>query len=99
MTKISRLTLFVFLALFGLLMVFDAWTLLARGYETTVSWTLYVWAQQWPIVPFLAGVLIGHLWFPNRAANKPSTYPPFQSKIPIEKMVDAERKANKAWSE
>lgn len=67
---IDKRTLYVFLVLFGILMAYDAYTLVSRGYETTVSWTLYLWGTQFPIVPFIFGVLIGHLWFPNRAAGK-----------------------------
>ena len=68
--KWDQLTLFVFLGLFGALMVFDLWTLLHRGYETTVSWTLYVWGSEYPIVPFAFGVLCGHLLWPNKAVTK-----------------------------
>jgi hypothetical protein len=69
--KLDKLTMLVFLGLFAALMIFDVWTLLARGYETTVSWTLYVWGTQFPIVPFAFGVLVGHLLWPNRAGATP----------------------------
>lgn len=67
--KPNKLTLTVFLVLFAVLMTFDVWTLVSRGYETTVSWTLYVWGTQFPIVPFAFGVLVGHLLWPNRAGK------------------------------
>jgi hypothetical protein len=31
----------------------------------TVSATLYDWATRWPILPFLLGVIVGHLFFPH----------------------------------
>ena len=55
----------------GLITIYDIWTLAARGYDTTISWSLYTWSQGWPIIPFALGVLAGHLFFPNRAGKEP----------------------------
>ena len=51
----------------ALITLYDVWTLWRRGYNTTVSWNLYIIARRFPIVPFLVGLLVGHLWFPNQA--------------------------------
>jgi hypothetical protein len=60
--------LFSLLAL-GLIVVFDVWTLMKRGYATTISWTLYGMALRFPIIPFALGVVVGHLFWPNRAGQ------------------------------
>lgn len=65
-SKGDMVTLFVFLSLFGILMVYDIWTLTRRGYNTTVSWTIYQLARGWPAVPFAFGFLMGHLFFPQK---------------------------------
>ncbi len=69
MNKLSKLTIFVFCALLFVLLSFDVWTMTVRGYETTVSWTLYMVSKDWPCIPFVFGFLAGHVWMPNRAAR------------------------------
>lgn len=64
----NRLTLAFSLVIIAAIIGFDVWTLLARGYETTISWNLYMLAQKQPIVSFSIGVVSGHLFWPNRAA-------------------------------
>lgn len=68
--KLDRTTIAVFGALLVILFSYDIWTLSMRGYETTISWTLYKWSQGWPIIPFTFGVFAGHLFFPNKAGEK-----------------------------
>lgn len=64
------LALAVFFSLFALLMLFDLWTLVQHGYESTVSATLYDFMKQFPIVGILFGILIGHLAWPNLHATR-----------------------------
>jgi len=59
----------------GLITVYDVYTLAVHGYETTISWVLYDKSHDWPIIPFVFGVLGGHLFFPNRAARKAGEVP------------------------
>lgn len=47
----------------ALLTVYDIWTLLKRGYPTTVSWTLLLISRRYPIIPFAIGVLVGHVFW------------------------------------
>lgn len=64
----KRTLLFIIAALvviFG----FDLFTLFHDGYESTISWVTYTLAQKQPIVPFLLGIVFGHLFWPNRAGN------------------------------
>lgn len=49
------------------IIIFDVWTLLERGYTTTISWQLYERSKAEPIIPLAIGVVIGHLWWPNKA--------------------------------
>ena len=65
----NKLTLYFSLAVLAAIIGFDVWSLLARGYETTISWTLYQLSLKQPIVPFAIGGVCGHLWWPNKAAN------------------------------
>lgn len=45
--------------------VFDLYAIFAARDEETVSQVIYQWAQRWPIIPFLAGMIAGHLFFPT----------------------------------
>ncbi len=60
-----ELTLTVISAAVVLLVAYDVWTLVRRGYGTTISWTVYVWSRSYPIIPFAFGVLAGHLFWVN----------------------------------
>lgn len=71
--KLNRLTITVLCAVLAVLFGFDIWTLAVRGYDTTVSWQLWIWSHDWPIIPFTFGVFAGHLFFPNRASFKAAT--------------------------
>jgi hypothetical protein len=62
---IDPLTLKFSLVILAAIIVFDVWTLLKRGYSTTISYTLYVSAVRFPIIPFALGVVAGHLFWPN----------------------------------
>lgn len=65
------LSLAVFFGLFAVLMIYDLVIILSRGYQATVSATLFQFCKSYPIVPFLFGTLVGHLFFPNYGACKP----------------------------
>lgn len=55
----------MFLAMVGLVGLFDLWLVLGAptGSRTVSSWVIE-WSHQYPILPLLVGVLIGHLFFP-----------------------------------
>lgn len=67
---IDQTTLYFSLAVIAAIIVYDVWTLLKRGYKTTISWNLYQLAIKVPIVGVAIGVVVGHLFWPNRAAGK-----------------------------
>jgi len=44
---------------------YDLWTLVANGYDTTVSASIEQLSKNWRIIPFTFGVFAGHLFFCN----------------------------------
>lgn len=50
---------------------YDVYAMLFMGYEATFSAVLLELAHSTPIVPFLFGVLIGHLFWPQKIKEKP----------------------------
>jgi len=44
----------------------DIWLACNEVAGDTISQTLLALARQYPSVPFVAGVLMGHLWWPQR---------------------------------
>lgn len=65
------LTLGVTLAVLAIIVIYDVWTLIVRGYDSTISANLYRFSQRFPIVAVALGVVIGHLFWPNLAAVCP----------------------------
>lgn len=47
--------------------VVDFTLLIKRGYDATMSWTIWKISTEYPILAFLFGVMAGHLFFPNHA--------------------------------
>lgn len=51
------------------LIAYDIWTLVKRGYETTISWNALYLSKKYPIIPYVIGgfigVIAGHLWWPH----------------------------------
>ena len=57
--------LFALVALFG----YDLFAVYRFGYEGTISLVVFTMAKSFPIIPFLAGVVVGHLFFPIEGTN------------------------------
>jgi hypothetical protein len=56
----------LFLAIVAAIWLWD-WFAVIKGRDgETVSATLSEWSRAWPILPFLIGILIGHLFWPHR---------------------------------
>ena len=67
---VTRLTLLLTLiALLG----YDLFAVYQFGYEGTISLVVFTMAKAFPIIPFLAGVVVGHLFFPIEGANARSS--------------------------
>lgn len=46
----------------------DLVLLVRKGYKSTVSAVLYKMGKSYPIIPFLVGVTMGHIWWINEVA-------------------------------
>lgn len=57
---------FVLILIFGV----DFWLLVKKGYKATVSATLLRWGKDYPVIPFLLGIVMGHLYWNNLAPVK-----------------------------
>lgn len=55
--------IFVLVALIVIL-GWDAYRMLTVGFEGTISYFLYHTGSEYPIVPLLVGVVLGHLFWP-----------------------------------
>jgi hypothetical protein len=53
----------------SIILCYDVYALAVNGYDATISYMLYTAGAHWQIIPFSLGVLAGHLFFPNDAAN------------------------------
>ncbi len=71
-----NLALWVFVALFSLLMIFDGLAILFGGYKATVSSQVYRFSTRFPVIAFALGFFLGHLFWPNLGACK--DYEPVQ---------------------
>jgi len=48
------------------------WIAIVKGtHDDTVSAVIHQWSVAWPILPFLAGIVIGHLFWPHRHPGTP----------------------------
>jgi hypothetical protein len=60
----ARLLLVIaFLACVILILLFDVWAWATHGKEATASTLIHLWAKEWPLLPFLVGMVIGHLFW------------------------------------
>ena len=67
---VTRLTLLLTLiALLG----YDLFAVYQFGYEGTISLVVFTMAKSFPIIPFLVGVVVGHLFFPIEGTNARSS--------------------------
>jgi len=46
-----------------LLIVYDIWTIVKRGLNSSISWKVWALCHDWPIIAFAVGVLCGHLFW------------------------------------
>lgn len=58
-------TIIFIIAAIAVIIGYDVWMLAARGYKSTISFTMLTAAQTWPIIPFAIGIVFGHLFWPQ----------------------------------
>lgn len=64
----KTLTIIILLAVTSGLIIYDAVAFLHVGNEATISRVLLGAAHDWPLIPFLFGFLMGHLFWPQKGA-------------------------------
>lgn len=65
-----RLTGFMLLLAFLFILGFDLFTVLRDGnYSHTVSQWVYQTSKDFMILPFLAGIVAGHFWWPIKGGE------------------------------
>lgn len=55
--------LVIVLAVVLAIIAFDAWAWTNIDRHGTISAACYALARQWPVIPFLVGLIIGHLFW------------------------------------
>jgi hypothetical protein len=51
------------------LLGYDLFAVYRFGYEGTISLVVFTMAKSYPIIPFLSGIVVGHLFFPIEGTN------------------------------
>jgi uncharacterized integral membrane protein len=62
-------TKFTVLMALVLILAYDLFAVYAYGFDATVSVVVFTLAKAAPIIPFLAGVVVGHLFWPIEGNN------------------------------
>lgn len=57
----------ILIAAVSLMLISDFLLRKWKGEEGTYSWRIAAWSQKYPLIPFLTGILFGHLFWPNHA--------------------------------
>ena len=60
----DSLTLSILGIIISILIIYDLFTVLERGSETTISVQLFEFSKKYPIVPFVLGIVFGHIFWP-----------------------------------
>lgn len=60
---VRKITYAVILASIAILIVYDFYAIIQGGPEATISWVIIDRSYDYPIIPFAAGVLCGHLFW------------------------------------
>lgn len=56
-------TIAVILTTVGVWIAFDVWIYFRKGYNETISAHIHFATKKWPVIPFFAGLLIGHFFW------------------------------------
>jgi hypothetical protein len=47
----------------GFILVYDIYLLVRGGAHNTISWMVWGWSKEFPIIPFLFGLTMGHFFW------------------------------------
>lgn len=56
----------VFVFFIVVIFIYDAWLRHRGGDPATFSHRIALWSMRYPLIPAMFGILIGHLFWPNR---------------------------------
>ncbi len=70
----QRMTGVIIVSVVITLATVDLWLLVTGGVEATFSHVILSASSRWPIIPFAAGVLCGHLFWPQPLMTAPPHY-------------------------
>lgn len=78
MSKGRAITAWFIIAIVVVCIVYDVWVCANYGSESTISWVTWTTCQHYPVIPFAAGILCGHLFwvqqtgrpFPSQAITR-----------------------------
>lgn len=62
--NVKKITVIFILAVVIIIAAYDVWTFVELGNnDATISAQLIEWSYNYPLVPFLFGIIAGHLWW------------------------------------
>lgn len=67
MNNNQKVTAYVIFVAVVVLLGYDCYAYIHGGLEATISWILYDQSQEYPMIPFALGLLMGHLFGQMRA--------------------------------
>lgn len=74
-TTMPELLAIALLIVLGAIATWDIYAAFGPGWEYTVSALLGSWAARYPMLPFAAGILAGHLFWPQHLPERPRPGP------------------------
>lgn len=61
----ETITFYVVVLFTTALVIYDVWVIFKKGVSASISRVMYVKATQHPMIPFLIGGVMAHLFWPN----------------------------------
>ncbi len=65
-TKFSYVVSIGFILMFMLVGVYDLLAIMSKGKLESVTSHIQAWSQEFPLLPFVLGAIIGHLFWPSK---------------------------------
>lgn len=69
MTTTQKITISVLAATIAILIGYDIWAVIHGGTHGTISWVVWQYSHDYPVIPFLVGGLCGHFFFSQGSTN------------------------------
>ena len=63
--EIQNMTMWAAIGAVCAILLYDVWAILKGGIKASVSYmVIMVWTKKYPAIPFVAGFICGHLFWP-----------------------------------